>query len=359
VSRSAHALPAAGTSRTDVALPTLEAPAEHPLRWLEDEAPVVLDHVRRRGAVVVHGLRLSCPEDLAAVRDTMGLLPHRTSEQLATREERGNGVVTPIRWPEDRELCPFQEGSASLAAPSLVLTACVRVPPTTACQHHLSDVRRLPEVLPEALVGRVRTHGWALTRTFHEGFGMSWQEAFSVSSREQLQAVLLRDEIEAAWLPDGALRTTRRRPGFVDHPETGEACWSNDLAFFHTGSLDPTEREIMTRAFGEDLPMQTTIGDGSPLSDGELAALQAGYTAVRREVTWQQGDLVIADNRLTAQGRPALRGSPQLLLALADGRRAAWAAHHLVNGRAGLASVPDELRAAVVEGTGSHSASSR
>ncbi|MFG3578670.1 TauD/TfdA family dioxygenase [Micromonospora chersina] len=304
-------------SRNNPAPPALEAPAEDPLRWLTDEAPAILDHVRRQGAVVIRGLRLSDAADLAAARDALRLLPCHTTEQFATRDDRGTGVVTPIHWPEDRELCPFQEGSAGRAFPSLVLTACVRLP-LAGCAHHLSDTRRLPELLPQPLADRIRRHGWVLTRTFHEGFGMSWQEAFSVATREELEAVLLREEIEATWLPGGALRTTRARPGFIDHPVTGEACWFNDLAFFNTGSLDPTERQIMTHAFGKDLPTHTTLGDGSAVSDGELAALQAGYVAVRREVAWQEGDLIVADNLLTAQGRPALKGSPQFLVAFAD-----------------------------------------
>lgn len=321
MSRSAHALPRAETSQTDAALPVVEAPDGDPTGWLAAEAPVFLEHVRRHGAVVVRGLRMNSPEDLAAARDALGLSPHRATEHFAPREDRADGVVTPISWPEDRELCPSQEGSSTLTPPALVLTACVRLPRPGA-RHHVSDMRRLPEVLPDALVDRVRALGWGVVRTFHEGFGMSWREAFAVATREELERVLAREEVEAEWLPRGALRTTRHRQAFVEHPGTGEPCWFNDLAFYNTGSLDPAELEIMTRAFGQDLPMQTAFGDGRPLSAGELADLQAGYTAVRREVTWQEGDVIVADNLLSAQGRPPLVGSPQLLVSLADERGA-------------------------------------
>jgi len=317
VSGSARTLPGAGAAQTDADLHVVEAPAGDPTGWLAAEAAMVLDHVRLQGAVVVRGLRISSPADLAAARGALGHAPHRATEKFAPREGRAGGVVTPISWPEDRELCPSQEGSSSLAPPTLVLTACVWLP-SAGPQHHVSDMRRLPEVLPRALLDKVREHGWVLTRTFHDGFGMSWQEAFAVATREELARVLAREEIEATWLPGGALRITRRRPGFVAHPQTGEACWFNDLAFFNTGSLEPTEREVMTRAFGDDLPIQTAFGDGRPLSDGELAGLHAGYTSVRRVVTWQEGDVVVADNLLSAQGRPPLVGCPQLLVAIAD-----------------------------------------
>nr|WP_282580361.1 TauD/TfdA family dioxygenase [Nocardioides sp. InS609-2] len=295
----------------------MHAPTGDPIGWLADEAPMVRDLVRRQGAIVVRGSGITSPYDLATARDALGLSPHRPAEHLVPRESLAGGVVTPIRWPEDRERCPSQEGAGSLRPPALVLTACTKLT-RSGSQHHISDVRRLPELLPDGLVDRVRTFGWAVIRTFHEGFGMSWQKAFSVSTREELKPVLDREDVKSTWLPGGSLRTMRHRAAFVDHPRTGEGCWFNDLAFYNTGSLDPVERATMTQAFGQDLPMQTTYGDDHPLSEGELAHLQAAYTAVRREVTWQEGDLVVADNLLTAQGRPPLVGSPQLLVALAD-----------------------------------------
>lgn len=244
-------------------------------------------------------------------------MTHRPAEHLAPREKYDDGIMTPIRWPGDRELCPSQEASGSLSPPALVLTACVRLP-QPECVHHLSDVRRLPNVLPDGLADRIRTLGWRMARTFQPGFGMSWQEAFSVSTPDELDHVLVQEMIERTWMPGDVLHTTRRRAAFIDHPHSGEPCWFNDVAFYNAGSLDPVDRAIMMRAFGEDLPMQTTFGDGQPLSAEDLAALQAGYAAVRRDVVWRQGDVVIADNRTTALGRPPLIGSPQFLVALAD-----------------------------------------
>lgn len=320
MSGSAPALPGAGGLHAGAELAVVEAPTGDGARWLAAEASTVLDHVRREGAIVLRGLGTAGPQDLAVVRDALGHTPHRPTELFAPRADRGHGVVTPFDWPEDRELCPSQEGSSSLAPPTLVLTACVAMS-RPGSQHHVSDVRRLPELLPVDLVERVRTLGWTVTRTFHEGFGMAWQDAFGVTTRDDLEEKLAREEIEATWLRGGTLRTTRHRAGFVDHPGTGEPCWFNDLTFYNTGSLDPDARTVMTRAFGQDLPMETALGDGQPLGADDLATLQAGYTAARREVTWREGDVVVADNLLSAQGRPPLVGSPEILVALADGPR--------------------------------------
>lgn len=290
-----------------------------PAGWLRDYAATVREQVCAHGAVVVRGLPMRGAEDLAGARHALGLVAHDVAERLTPRDDLGHGVVSPIHWPDDRELCPFQEGSANLHPPTFVLTACADQPgePTV---HHLSDLRRLADTLPEALVARLREDGWALIRTFHEGFAMSWQEAFSVATRDELEALLLREQVEASWQSTGALRTTRRRVGLVEHPD-GRTHWVNDLTFFHTGSLDPEERAIMAAAFGDDLPMRTAYGDGSPVPDDELAALQRGYTAHRQDLTWAEGDLLVVDNLAVAQGRPPLTGRRQLLVALADDPR--------------------------------------
>lgn len=287
-----------------------------PAGRLRDCAAVVLEQVRVHGAVVVRGLLVRGAEDLAAARDALGLVGHDVAERFIPRDDLGHGVVSPVHWPDDREMCPFQEGSASLHPPTFVLTACIDQPgePTV---HHLSDVRRLPDTLPASLVTRLREHGWALTRTFHEGFGMSWQEAFAVSTRDELESLLVGEQVEATWLPTGSLRTTRHRVGLVERPDE-RTRWINDLAFFHTGSLDSDERAIMSAAFGDDLPMRTAYGDGSPVPGDELAALQQGYTAQRQDLTWAEHDLLVVDNHAIAQGRPSLSGRRQLLVALAD-----------------------------------------
>ncbi|MEX0174082.1 TauD/TfdA family dioxygenase [Streptomyces sp. LMG1-1-1.1] len=296
-------------------LPSFDAPGDSPYAWLRDTAETLRHHLLVHGAVLVHGLPLDGPGGLAEARDALGIAGHTPTEAFNDRTDFGDGILSPITWPGDRMLCPFQEGSFSRTYPTRVLTACV-TPPDGDGRTHLSDTRRLIEHLPKPLADRVRTLGWTLARSFHEGFGISWRQAFSVADRAALDDVFEAAGIEARWLPGGTLHTVRHRPGVIAHPVTGEECWFNQISFLNAGNLDPAERAIMTKAFGEYLPMNSYLGDGSPFSDEDLAAILHAYDAVRTDVRWRSGDLLITDNIITAQGRSAFEGSPEFLIAL-------------------------------------------
>ena len=301
----------------EVLVPSFDAEGDEPFAWLREAAAAIRDQRLVHGAVLVHGLRLVGPEDLVRARDALGIAAHRPTEAFNDRSDFGNGIVSPIAWPGDRMICPFQEASFSRTFPTVVLTACL-TPPDGVGRTHLGDMRRMAEHLPARLADRVRADGWTMSRSFHEGFGISWRDAFSVPDRAALDEVLRAAGIESAWLPDGTLHTMRHRPGFLAHPTTGEDCWFNQLSFLNAGNLDSVERRIMTEAFGKYLPMNTYFGDGTPLSDEDLAAVQHAYDAVRTGVRWRRGDLLITDNIITAQGRSPFEGAPAFLVALGE-----------------------------------------
>ncbi|KOG30990.1 MULTISPECIES: TauD/TfdA family dioxygenase [Streptomyces] len=298
-------------------LPSFDAPGDSPYTWLRDMAGTLRDHLLVHGAVLVHGLPMDGPDGVATAREALGIARHTPTEAFNDRGDFGDGVLSPITWPGERMLCPFQEGSFSRTFPSVVLTACL-TPPDGDGRTHLSDTRRLLDHLPAPLAERVRTTGWTLARTFHEGFGITWRKAFSVPDRAALEELFEAAGISAEWLPGGTLYTVRRRPGVVDHPVTGEECWFNQISFLNAGNLDPAERTIMVKAFGEYLPMNTYFGDGSPFSDDDLAAILHAYDSVRIDVAWRRGDLLITDNIIMAQGRSAFEGTPEFLVALGE-----------------------------------------
>ena len=301
----------------EASVPSLDAPDDDPFSWLRDTAATIREQMLRHGAVLVHHLPLDGPDSLAEARDALGIASHMAAEAFNNRRSFGNGILSPVSWPDDRLICPFQESSFSGTYPSVVLTACI-TPPEGAGQAHLADARRIAEHLPARLADRIRADGWIMTRAFHEGFGISWRDAFGVSDRADLDKVLEAAGIASEWLPHGTLQTVRHRPGVVDHPVTGEECWFNQISFLNASSLDPTERAIMEKSFGKYLPMNTYFGDESPLSGEELTAIDEAFESVKIGVSWRRGDLLIADNVMTAQGRSAYEGSPGFLIALGE-----------------------------------------
>ena len=297
------------------ALPLFDAPPDAPFSWLEDMAVAIRERMLAHGVVLLRGLPLHGPADLVLARRALGISSFTLPETFAERSDLGHGVVSPIRWPDDRLLCPFQEGSFSTVFPSVVLTACVK-PPESGGQAHVCDTRLLVAHLPAYLYDRVRVGGWSMTRVFHDGFGISWTTAFSAADQAELAEVLAAQGIKYRFLSDGVLYTIRRRPGVISHPVTGEECWFNQMDFLNVASMEPRDRAILTKAFGRDLPVNSAFGDGTPLPESDVQAIHQAYDAVTRSISWQQGDLLLTDNILTAQGRAPFTGAPEFLVAL-------------------------------------------
>lgn len=298
-------------------IPVFVAPQHDWPAWLTESTAAIWLRLLTDGVVVIRGLPLQGPADIALARDSLNVRPFRSTERFAHRQESESGVVSPIRWPEERELCPYQEESFSTVGPGLVLTGCIR-PPDYGGEALLSDARRIAQYLPADLADRIRTHGWIMTRVFHPRFGISWQDAFDCLGRDELASLLGLQGIVYEWLDDGTLRTRRRRPAFRSHPVTGEECWFNQLAFLNRGSLEARERALLSLAFGDDLPVDTALGDGQPLSEADLLAIQSAYDATTTRLVWQAGDLLIADNLFIAQGRRPFAGSAEYWIAFGD-----------------------------------------
>ncbi|OSP41576.1 hypothetical protein B7767_19860 [Streptomyces sp. 13-12-16] len=296
-------------------VPSFEAPVSSPLTSLRDMRATIREQLLVHGAVLIHGLPMDKPDSLAEARDSLGIGSFTPTEVFNRRSDFGNGILSPISWPQNRHICPVQEGSFSRTFPSVVLTACI-TPPDGDGRAYLSDARRVAGHLPAHLAERVREDGWIMTRAFHGGFGITWPEAFSVTDRAELEELFEAERVESGWLPNGTLHTVRHLPGFIDHPETGEECWFNQLSFLNAGSLDRTERAFMTKAFGKHLPMNSFFGDGSPLSEEDVAAIDHAYDSVRIELPWRRGDLLLTDNIIMGQGRSPIEGAPEFLVAL-------------------------------------------
>jgi hypothetical protein len=308
----------APTLKEEKSIPTFEAPVDSPFSWLREATAAIRDQMLVHGAVIVHGLPIDGPDGLAEARNSLGVDNFTPTEAFNHRSDFGKHILSPISWPLDRHICPVQESSFSRTFPSVVLTACV-TPPDGDGRAYLGDARRIGRHLPAHLADRVRTDGWTMARTFHAGFGISWQEAFSRTDHASLEELLRTEGIEYEWLPSCALHTVRHLPGFIDHPVTGDVCWFNQLSFLNAGSLEPAERRFMARAFGKYLPMDSFFGDGSPLSEEDVKAIDHAYDSSRIDVPWRRGDLLITDNVSMALGRSPIAGAPEFLVALGQG----------------------------------------
>lgn len=286
--------------------------------WLRSQAPAVRAALPDQGAVLIRGAPLDSYDDVAVIRDVFIRIPVGPAESFGSRDRIGAGLWSPMQWAAERDLCPNNEQSYSLTFPGLGLQACL-VPPASGGQTLLTDTRRVAGLLPGDLAGRLRENGWLMTRTFRERMGISWTEAFDVRDAEEVEERCDQEAIGWMWWPGGELRTQRVRPAVVHHPVTGAECWFNQAGFFNEWGLNPVDREVLVDAFGSDgLPFNTAVGDGSPISEDDVHAMENAYERGSVRVEWQRGDVLLLDNILIAHGRRSYTGEQRMAVAFGE-----------------------------------------
>ncbi|MER5296597.1 MULTISPECIES: TauD/TfdA family dioxygenase [Streptomyces] len=302
-----------------VRLDAAPAPGTDAVAWASGHRAELRDLVARHGAVLVRGLDLDGRE--RAVETVGAVLGEGMTERegFAPRDPYGApGVYSSSHWPADQPMCMHHELSYAARAPRLLAFACV-TPPASGGVTALADARAVLNDLPPELVEAFERHGWRLTRHYNPFIGIGWQDAFGSSDRAEVDRHCAEHGIETRWGADGSLRTTQTRPAVLAHPDTGERCWFNQIAFLNEWTMAPEVHAFLTAEFGpEGLPFNTFRGDGTPLDRATVDLINEVYERHTVREPWQRGDLLLVDNVRTAHSREPYRGEREIVVGLGE-----------------------------------------
>jgi alpha-ketoglutarate-dependent taurine dioxygenase len=275
--------------------------------------------VAEHGSLLVRGLGLNEPTTTEAVFRHLSsgrLMADR--EPFAPRRTYSDGVYSSSKWPPNQQMCMHHELSYALEFPGLLLFACV-VAPEEGGATAVADAPTVLQALPAELVQRFEREGWLLTRTYNDEIGASVAEAFGTDDRAAVERYCRANSIEFAWQDDGSLQTRQHRSAVVRHPVTGRRCWFNQIAFLNEWTMDPEVREYLVDVYGSDgLPFNTRFGNGDPLDEDIVKAINEVYEAHTLREPWHSGDLLLVDNIRTSHSREPFEGPREVLAALGD-----------------------------------------
>ena len=292
-----------------------------PVLWAEENREALRAAVDEHGAILVRGLGLRDPAEVADTFQRLvsgGLMPDR--EAFAARQPYLDGVYSSLAWPANQPMCMHHELSYALEFPGLMLFACLQAPSVGGVTG-VADASAVLDALPPDIVRRFESQGWLLARSYNGDIGASYEEAFGVSDRADVESYCRAHEIELEWQPDGELRTRQRRPAVVRHPATGQRCWFNQVAFLSEWTTAPEVREYLVDVYGPDgLPFNTRFGNGEPIGEEIIALLNEVYEAHTLRTPWETGDLMLVDNIRMAHSREAYEGPREILVGMAEPR---------------------------------------
>jgi len=287
-------------------------------RWADAHRDDVRAALADHGSLQVRGLGL---RDSLSVSGVAQRLAHElTTEQeaFAPREALPGDVYSSSAWPPNQQMCMHHELSYRLEFPGLMFFACVEAA-TSGGTIGIADSNTMLEALPANLVDRFVGEGWMLTRSYTDEIGLSVEEAFGTEDRRVVEDYCRANAIEFEWQSDGGLRTRQRRSAVVNHPVTGQPCWFNQISFLSEWTMKPEVHEFLVDMYGRDgLPFNTRFGNGDPIGEDVVTAINDVYDANTTQVQPEAGDLLIVDNIRCAHSREPYEGPREVVVALAD-----------------------------------------
>jgi alpha-ketoglutarate-dependent taurine dioxygenase len=302
-----------GSEHTTAHVYSVGSAVPDPLGWVRAHRDQLRAGLQTQGVYLLRGFPVDVDAFHEVVR-TVGGEPLPYTERSTPRTEVVNGIYTSTEYPSNQSIPMHNENSYSDSWPRTLFFTCHQAPATGGATP-IADSRAVLRLVPE----EVRTRfgdGVVYARTFRDGLGLRWQEAFQTADRSAVEHYCAAHGIEFEWVGD-ELRTRQRRPATQRDPRTGQQVWFNQANLFHTASLDPEVRDALRAVYQpEDLPRNAYLGSGDPIPDDDIARITLAYERASIALPWRPGDILIVNNLLMAHGRQPYTGARRVLVAM-------------------------------------------
>lgn len=267
------------------------------------------------GAVLFRGFQVNTVEKFEQFIQSFNAAPLEYRQRSSPRYAVGRNIYHSTTHPPDQFINMHSENSYARQWPLKIVFCCIQ-PAIEQGETPIADNRKVLSGLSEATRNKFARHGVRYIRHISEGMGLSWQEVFQTTNREQVEQECRDTGMNYFWLEENSLVLTWRHEAIHRHPVTDEQVWFNHAFFFNEFALDEETRAAFTAQ--EELPFNTSYGDGSPISQEEIREISAAYAQAAVQFPWEKGDVLFLDNMLMSHGRSPYKGDRQIIVSLFD-----------------------------------------
>ena len=285
--------------------------------WAASNREFIENNLLKHGAILFRGFNINCVPEFEKVANAIH--PNLFGEYGDLPREGVSGKVygsTP--YPPDKAILFHNESSHLHRWPLKIWFFCVQPAPKGG-ETPILDCRKVYQLLDPKLRERFEQKQLMYVRNYIEGLDVSWQDFFHTTDKTEVENYCRQAGIDFEWLDNNGLKTRKIRPAVAKHPKTGELVFFNQLQLHHVSCLDPAVRQSLLSVFGENkLPRNVYYGDETPIEESVMQEIGAIYRKAQVSFPWQQGDILMLDNMLTAHSRNPYVGSRKIVVAMGE-----------------------------------------
>ncbi len=307
--------------RPDQLLPLVVRPGVAGLdlaAWLRANREMVSTRLAAHGGLLFRGFEIASParfqECIEAVSGELLEYGYRSTP----RSQVWGRVYTSTEYPADQRIPLHNEMAYARTWPMKLWFFCA-TPARSGGQTPIADSRKVTARITRETRRRFEERGVLYVRNYGHGVDLPWQEVFQTEDRTRVEELCRQAGLSFEWKEDGRLVTRQRCQATATHPVTGDEVWFNQAHLFHVSGLDEKVQASLSARFDdEELPRNAYYGDGSPLDASALEEVRDAYQRESVVFGWQEGDVLLVDNMLTAHGRTPFEGPRKVLVGMAE-----------------------------------------
>lgn len=308
----------------DATLPLVVRPTTEKVNliaWASRNRKLIEEKLLHAGALLFRDFELRTPYQFEQFIESLSADLLEYSYRSTPRSHVSGRIYTSTEYPADQTIPLHNEMAYSTNWPMKIWFFCA-ITAERGGETPIADSRRVFSRIDPEVRENFARRGVMYVRNYGAGLDLSWQNVFQTSDRLEVEAFCRRSSIDFEWKGEGRLRTRQVCQATATHPQTREQVWFNQAHLFHVSSLETTMRETLLSLAGEeDLPRNAYYGDGTPIEPSVLDHIREVYRQEKIVFPWQEGDVLMLDNMLTAHGRRPFSGPRKILVGMAESFR--------------------------------------
>ncbi|MEH2128463.1 amino acid adenylation domain-containing protein [Nostoc sp.] len=287
------------------------------LSWVENNREYIETELLKHGAILFRGFNIRSVSEFENFAQT--ICPNLFAEYGdLPRTGEGGKVYGSTPYPPDKAILFHNESSHLHQWPLKIWFFCVQ-PAQQGGETPIIDCRKAYRLINPKLRERLEQKQLMYVRHYTNSLDVSWQNFFHTNDKLVVENYCRQEKIDIEWYDNNSLITRQVRPALGVHPKTSEPVFFNQIQLHHIAYLDVEVRESLLSTFGKQhLPRNVYYGDGTAIEDSVIAEINEVYQQSQTSFAWEQGDILMLDNMLTAHGRNPYVGSRKIVVAMGE-----------------------------------------